>query len=68
MVPFPQPIKLNGSTRFPPTAIHEWEASHGLDLPPLTGMVNVKQLAARYGVSVATIWRWAQKARKDAAA
>ena len=65
---FPQAHRLSGgSTRWSPTELAEWERAHGLDLPPLAGMADVRQVAERYGVSVPTIWRWAQRARQDAA-
>lgn len=66
MASFPQPATVEGSTRWSPTPLNEWEKAHGLDLPPLTGLVSVRHLALRYGVSPSTVWRWAQKARKEA--
>ncbi|MAT66241.1 MAG: hypothetical protein CMN57_11430 [Gammaproteobacteria bacterium] len=65
---FPQPHKIGGATRWSPNEIRAFEAATGLDLPAPTGMLSDTQLAARYGVSRATIWRWASKARKEAAA
>lgn len=68
MKPFPQPVTVGGSARWSPNPINEWEQAHGLDLPPLSGLASVKQLALRYGVSTSTIWRWAQQARQAGAA
>ena len=65
---FPQPSTVGGSTRWSPTPLNAWEKDHGLELPPLTGLVSVRQLALRYGVSTSTVWRWAQRSRADAAA
>lgn len=68
MMQFPQPSTVGGSARWSPTPVNEWERAQGLDLPPLTALVSVKQLARRYCVSTSTIWRWAQQARQAGAA
>lgn len=63
----PEPIKLNGSTRWCLSQLEVIEAhARGVSNPePLPSeqerYLSVKQLAERYGVSVPTIWRWTQK-------
>lgn len=61
-IPFPKGIKLSGgATRWSPGKLAEYDRAHGLDLPPPEGMLDVRQVARRYGVSVPTVWRWASK-------
>ena len=63
---FPQPHRLGGSTRWAPNDIQDFETKNLLELPSLTGMATVRDLAARYRVSVPTIWRWTKASRHSA--
>jgi hypothetical protein len=58
--------KIGPNTRrWTPNELVESEREAGIDgLPPPSGMLDVRQVAQRYGVSVPTIWRWC-KASKD---
>jgi len=58
---FPQPHRLGGATRWCANDLHKWESRRKIKLPALTGMVTVKQVASRYGISESTIWRWLAK-------
>ena len=61
---FPQPEKISeGATRWPPSRLIAWEQSRGIEMPSPSGMLTVKQVAERYGVSIATVWRWAAKSK-----
>lgn len=62
---FPSPIKLSaGSTRWPLSALEAYEAAcKGQSAPHPRNTaeeryLSVKQVAARYGASVPTVWRW----------
>lgn len=68
---FPQPQRIGVTIRWNPRDLAAWEQARDIKCPPLTGgMLSVKQVAARYGVSASTIWRWrdiSRKARQSAA-
>lgn len=67
-VPFPSPDRISpGVTRWSPGKIAAFEESRGLNLPPLIGMATDVQLAGRYNVGRATIWRWAKRGEQEAA-
>lgn len=53
------------SRRWPPEELVACERAHGIELPPPEGMMDVRQVAKRYGVSVPTIWRWIAQAREE---
>lgn len=56
---FPNGHKISSNARrWNPRQLVEWERSRGIELPEPAGMLDVRQVAARYGVSVPTIWRW----------
>lgn len=60
--------KLGPNTRrWTPEELVECERAAGIELPPPQGMLNVRQVAQRYGVSVPTIWRWISESRTEAA-
>lgn len=57
---FPRGRKIGpNARRWNPADLYAYERAHGIELPPLDGMPDVRQVAKRYGVSVPTIWRWA---------
>lgn len=67
--PFPAGVKVGpASRRWSPSDLHAWERARGIELPPLDGMADVRQVARRYGVSVPTIWRWVREAQREDAA
>ena len=56
---FPPGQKIGAnSRRWSPAVLATWEAANDIDLPAPSGMLSVRQVAERYSVSVATIWRW----------
>jgi predicted DNA-binding transcriptional regulator AlpA len=63
MKDFPQPCRIGGATRWSGPALRAFELAQGLDLPELGGLATVREVANRYRVSVATIWRWAKESR-----
>ena len=67
--PFPAGRKVGpNSRRWSPAELHAWERAQGIELPPLEGMPDVRQVAKRYGVSVPTVWRWARESVREASA
>lgn len=60
---FPEPTRLGSHNKWTPDDLHAFEARHGLELPPLNGLCGLRQVAARYDVSTATIWRWTKQSR-----
>jgi len=68
---FPTPSKFSGgSTRLALSRLESYEARCAGEPEPAPRdsrnerYLSVKQVAERYGVSVATIWRWCQESRK----
>lgn len=63
----PNPVQLSaGATRWNALELVDIECQQGLDLPePPKPMLNVREVANRYGVSVPTIWRWAAQSRSE---
>lgn len=63
--PFPEPVRLTGKiTRWRESELCEFDGSE----PPATErFLSVKEVAQRYGVTTASIWRWQASSRKGAA-
>lgn len=67
---FPAPVKLSpGSTRWRLTELAGYEAALTGTAPAQVAesYLTVAQVAKRYGVSVATIWRWSAAGQSAAA-
>lgn len=61
---FPAGRKVGpNSRRWVPSELLEWEREHGIELPEPGGMLDVRQVARRYSVSVPTVWRWVRESR-----
>lgn len=62
----PTPYRLNGCTRWRLSELESAEAALTGDLeannrkPVDDRYLSVKQVAARYSVSIPTVWRWSQ--------
>lgn len=75
MSAFPAPIKVApNSTRWRLSALERYEAAvcGEPEPPPRTSenerFLTVRQVAARYGTSTPSVWRWAAESRKAEAA
>ena len=56
---FPPGRKIGpNSRRWTPEELVAWEQSRGIQMAPPAGMLDVRQVATRYGTSVPTVWRW----------